>query len=724
MVVAKTHTHGTFVVGMVAVSLAGAEKKWPALREDLSIYAGPRARDGTPTWTLYDPAVHRYFRLGWLEFECLQHWSLGEADAIAVAISHDTPIEVQVADVEEVGKFLLNYQLTKPQGYETSVLFARKRKAAKPRFWTWLLHNYLFLRIPLVKPDRLLKNNLVWVRYLFHPRFIICLLCAAVLAIYLVAEQWTAFSHSFLYAFTPEGALATAGMLSLSKIIHELGHAFAASHFGCRVPTMGVAFMLGFPMLWTDVTDAWRLPNRHQRLIIDAAGMLAELALAVLATLLWTILPDGALRTGSYLLASTAWLLTLAINLNPFMRFDGYYLFSDWLDIANLQDRAFALARWQLRENLFAFHLPPPELWHSAQRRLLLAYAYGTWLYRLMLFTGIAWAVYHFFFKALGLGLFAVEIGWFIMLPMIKEIAVWRAIITTRQSTVRPRLTWLIPLLALALLFIPWRSHVLIPGLLNAEAEFTLYSSQAAQVRRILVHEGDTVKTGQVLIELNSPDLDFDITSAEHKLAELTEQLASQSLDSDLAWHNPMDLQALQSARAELNGLKEAQQKLTLRATFPGYIRDLSDVLQEGEWLAKDEALGVVETTRANAVAYTEEADLALLQMGSKGRFYPEGGDLPTFPVQIIAIDQTGTRQLTRAELASIYGGEIAVREDEHHHLIPTQAIYRVLLQAETPPWKQAVSVRGRIALETPPESLIRRVLRSSIAVLIRESGW
>jgi putative peptide zinc metalloprotease protein len=417
-------------------------------------------------------------------------------------------------------------------------------------------------------------------------------------------------------------------------------------------------------------------------------------------------------------------LITLAINLNPFMRFDGYYLLSDSLDIANLQDRSFALARWHLRESLFNFKLPPPEVWPRQRHRLLITYAYGTWLYRLLLFAGIAWAVYHFFFKALGLALFAVEIGWFIVRPIAKEMAVWRELFTVLKTPLRPRLTWLVPLLALALLFIPWQAHLLVPGLLNADAEFTLYSPQPAQVKRVLVHEGEIVEAEQVLLELTSPDLDFKIASAERHLAELTEQLASQSLELALARHNPMDLEALQSTLAELEGLRAAHKKLTLRAAFAGRVRDLSESLRPGEWLAKDEPVGVLASLQSSVVAYAEEADMDRLQVGAEGRFYPEGGDLPVFPVRITAIDRTGTRQLTLAELASNYGGGVAVRKDSEQHLIPEQGVYRILLQTENSPNALPMTVRGRLALATPPESLAGRLLRSAAAVLIRESSW
>lgn len=712
---------------MVAVALpAGGDDKpqWPELRDDLAIFSGPKSHDGLPSWTLHDPLSHRYFRLGWLEFECLQRWGLANPEQIASAIEGETPLHAESTDVEQFCLFLTSQQLIKPTGAEASKRFAQQKNASKTRFGMWLLHNYLFMRIPVLKIDHHLKRLVPWLNGFFSKQFIFVLALFACVAFYLVTQQWAKFTHSFMYVLTPEGVLATACMLSLSKVVHEFGHAFAASHFGCRVPTMGVALLLGMPVLWTDVTDAWRLSDRKQRLTIDAAGMVAELTLAVLATILWTMLPDGSFRSGIYLLASTAWVLTLAVNLNPFMRFDGYYLLADGLDIANLQDRSFALAKWRMRESLFGFGFPAPEQWSVKRGYLLLLYAYGTWIYRLILFTGIAWAVYYFFFKALGLFLFAVEIGWFVVRPMYKEIAAWRELIVAHDRPIRPGLGWLLPMAALAVLFVPWQTHLLVPGLLQAQAQSTLYSPQPGMVTDIMVHEGETVKTGQVLIKLTSPDLDFKIASTQRKWAELSEQLASQSLELQLARHNPVDSEALQSTLAELEGLRADHKKLTIRAAFSGRMRDLSDILRPGEWIAKDEVLGDIETPTASVVAYVEEADISRLKVDGKGRFYPEGGDLSPFAVRVVSIDKTGTRQLNDVELASTYGGAVAVRPDVEKRLVPEQGIYRILLQVENANLKLPMTVRGRLSLVAPPESLIGHLVRLATAVVVRESGF
>ncbi|MBK8815398.1 MAG: biotin/lipoyl-binding protein [Methylococcaceae bacterium] len=708
----------------VTTQIEEKPKEWLSLRDDLTLVQGPRAYDGSPTWTLYDPAVHRYFRIGWLEFECLHRWELGNAEGIIESIRNETPIEIELSDIEHFVEFIELNNLVKPKGRESSVQFANLQHASKPGFWTWLLHNYLFLRVPLIKPNRYLKKALPVMNVFFQRRFIILLVLGICFALVLVSQQWSEFTHSFLYSFTAEGILATMGMMSLSKVVHEMGHAFAASHFGCRVPAMGIALMLGMPVLWTDVTDAWRLPRRKDRLIIDSAGMIAELTLATIATILWTMLPDGPLRSGIYLLASSAWLITLGINLNPFMRFDGYYIMSDLLDMPNLQDRSFKLGLWQLREGLFGFGISPPENFPKKRHRFIVLYAYSIWIYRLILFTGIAWAVYYFFFKILGLALFAVEIGWFIIRPIAKEVGVWRKMLASRSVPIKPRPAWLVPLSFIALVLIPWQSHILVPGLLLAEAEYTLYSIEAAQVSEVFVKEGDFVKPNQVLVKLESPDLDYKIKAAQLILNELTQRLALQSMELKLARNNPVDYEQLQSTRAEIQGLQDVKEKLTIKATFEGHVRDLSDWLIPGEWLAKDEPLGIVESTNVIVIAYAEEADLEKLKVGGEGRFYPEGGDLQSISVTIAAVDKTGTRDLKVEELASKYGGEIAVRPDEQDQLIPEQGLYRVLLQFPKNERLWNSTIRGRLSLATEADSIANRLLRLITVTLVKESGW
>ena len=135
------------------------------------------------------------------------------------------------------------------------------------------------------------------------------------------------------------------------KILHELGHGFTAKRYGCRVPTMGVAFLVMWPVAYTDTNEVWRLTSRRQRLHVAAAGIVTELAIALWATLLWVLLPDGPVRMGAFLLSSSTWISTLLVNASPFMRFDGYFLLADALHVpaerlmVSFQSR-FGRAKW------------------------------------------------------------------------------------------------------------------------------------------------------------------------------------------------------------------------------------------------------------------------------------------------------------------------------------------------------------------------------------------
>ncbi len=148
-------------------------------------------------------------------------------------------------------------------------------------------------------------------------------------------------------------------------------------------------------------------------------------------------------RSAVFLVVTGTWITTLLINLSPFMRFDGYFVLSDLLEMPNLHSRAFALTRWWIREVTLGLGQAPPEVFSPARRRFLIAFSFLTWTYRFFLFLGIAAIVYKFSIRLLGIFLMMVEIGYFIGRPAIGEAIAWwrfRAALRWNRRTAAPRL--------------------------------------------------------------------------------------------------------------------------------------------------------------------------------------------------------------------------------------------------------------------------------------------
>ncbi|NBB83745.1 MAG: methyltransferase, partial [Alphaproteobacteria bacterium] len=385
----------------------------------------PPEADGAPTWTVYDPVRNRYFRIGRTAAALIHAWHRGDPDAVLAAARAETGTTVAPAELERFRQFLEMNDLTAESGPARTRDLLRRAAAARPHWSKWLLTNYLFLRIPIVRPDAFLDATLPVVRPLMSRAMAAIVGLCGLLGIVLAIRQWDQFVATFLHFFSLAGVLWFGLALIATKIVHELAHAYTAKRFGCRVHTMGVAFLVLWPVLYTDVSDAWRLASRRARLQIGAAGMASELALACLATLAWSFLPDGPVRAAAFLIATATWAMTLFINLNPFLKFDGYYLLSDLLGVSNLQGRSFALGRWRLREAIFGFGEPAPEPLPRRLRRGLIVYAWLTWVWRFFLFIGIALLIYHFFIKVVGILLMVVELAWFIARPVRNEMAEW-----------------------------------------------------------------------------------------------------------------------------------------------------------------------------------------------------------------------------------------------------------------------------------------------------------
>lgn len=707
-----------------ARQMAPAASSYPPLRDELVLERGPTLRGGAPSWTLYDPVINRFYRIGWLEFEILCRWHLRAPAEIAGRIARETTLPATEADVEQFARFLMGANLLRAVGAEgTSRLMARKA-AAKLGWFTWLLHHYLFIRIPLVRPDRALTAVLPWLGWVYSKTFLAVTVLAGVLGLYLALRQWDVFSSSLPWFFSLEGAALAGAALLASKLLHELGHGLTAKKFGCRVPSMGVALLVMAPVLYTDTSAAWRLRERGKRLAIGSAGVAAECALAAYALLMWSFLPEGLLRSVVFVWATTTWVLTLLINMSPFMRFDGYYLFSDLIDVPNLQDRSFALTRHRIREILFGLGEPPPEAWSWPMQRLLVAYAIATWVYRFVLFLGIAVLVYHMFFKVLGILLFAVEMWWFIARPIVRELMEWAKRRRGKPLNARTLVTFTVAGVIVAALLFPWRTAIHAPAIIAAETRVQMFAQVPGRVVEVRVKPGDRVTAGQVLMSFASPDIAYKRTQAQRKVESLTAQIAAAAQDAELRAKAQLLARDLQGAQAELAAAQVEQDRLVIRAPIAGTVVELAEPLGRGEWVKAGELVGVVaDLSHTRIDAYVTEADLDRVTLNADAVFVPNDLTTARVAARVKVIDTTAVRTLSDPELASSNGGAIATRPGPNETQIPELPVYRVTL---TP--TDAIAPRriesGTAILEGRSASIAVQAWRRVVSVLVRESGF
>lgn len=695
----------------------------PALRPDLQLSPAAPGLDGAPQWTLADPLRGRYFKLGAAAVRLLRHWALGDPQRVLAAANAESGLPLGEVELEEMLRFLGSHDLIAALDDQQRASYALKAGSQRQGLWKRVLHQYLFFRIPLWRPDAFL--NRAWPLLERHGPWMLRwgLPLVFALGLFLVARDWERFLATFPHLFSLGGALAFGVALTFAKLCHEFGHAFMAKRAGCRVQSMGLAFMVLLPMFYTDVSDAWRVRDRRSRLLIGAGGVLAELVLAVLALLAWSLLPDGPLRTSAFMLASATWITTLIINLNPFMRFDGYFLISDFWGVDNLQNRAFALCRWRLREALFGYGEPAPEPWPAAMQRRLLVWGYGSWLWRAVLFFGIALAVYHLFFKVLGIFLMLVELLWFIGLPIWREMKEW----WQRRDQADPRkvmFTGLALGATLLALVVPWRGSVDVPALLEAARVSALHAPVAARLKAVHVRDGQAVEAGDLLLELDAPDLDSRQAIVRREIQILQLQLRRQSARSETAADAGILEQRLAEAVAEYRGLAAQRERLQLRAPQAGVVRDLQPDLTAGRWLNPAETLARVVEPGLRLRGYLAEESLWRVKVGSEGRFIADDPARPAMAVRLDEVDATGVAYLELEALGSDHQGPIAVRRDEQRRAEPVQAQYGVRLSLLEPGIRTAQPLRGVVVLDGEGQSWLGAAWRRLAALGVRESGF
>lgn len=698
-------------------------------RKDLSTFPGPSESDGTPTYVLFDPVKGQYYKISLVQMIIMRLFKPNMSfDQLLIAVNEQSTFKISSEELKEV--FTQAARLNLLEIPVSSEMVAEIKQKTK-RSWLWfLLMNYLYIRIPLTNPDSFLTRTLPFVRPLISPFALIIyglLILNGLLIVFLNFERYL---HTFSYFFNFEGFLAYAGTIAIVKVLHEFAHAYTAKHFKIHVPTMGLAFLVLFPVLYTNVTNAWRLEKRSQRFAITIAGVFTELILAGLATLGWALTDPGILHSAFFLVSSTTWITSLLLNCNPAMRFDGYYLLCDLIGIDNLQQRGFAVARWRLREWFLGLNYPPPETDLSPRMiNLMTVYSIYTWIYRIFLYTAIALFVYYEFTKALGIILFIVEVVVFIMAPFIsefKQLAQRKAYFNMNPRSI---ITGTLAALFLAWFLIPLPHVKTFPAITEAVIHQDLYIQEAAKVEEVLAKRGDPVKPGQVLLKLSSEPLELSLKKAEAEAEMLKKQIEILEQQEDGNRFLPQKQAELAKALSEVEAFKRKVEHLTVHAEISGTLYEFSDLLKPGLYLSKGTLIGkIAAPDKMRVIAFVPESESAGIQETASVDFKLQNPQ-EVFSGTIQKIYQSPTPYLYYPSLASIYKGAIPVvpyrgQDKSEPKLKLLEGYYQLVILLDPSPYPLKSGQTGVVEVQGPWESKLGSLLRRANNLIRKESGF
>ncbi|MFM9975888.1 MAG: HlyD family efflux transporter periplasmic adaptor subunit [Beijerinckiaceae bacterium] len=697
----------------------------PVLREDIRLLKDAASPSGAPRWLIHDPVRDSFFEIGIEAFQLISLWSSSRTvDELAKRASEQTGRIVSETEVTKFAHFLGQMRLTLDATGGWREL-SGSAASAKHGIGHQLLHNYLFFKLPLVQPTAFLQATLPIARIFASKGILVLYVVLTLIGVYFASRQWGDIVDGVQRQFNLSGALLFAVTLFVMKIFHELGHAYVATAVGIRVRSMGIAVMMMAPMLYTDVTEAWRLQDKRKRMAIDLAGVAVEMVIAGLALLAWAFLPPGDGRDIALVITTAAVAATLAVNLSPFMRFDGYYVLADFIGVKNLQPRAFALVRWKMREWLFNIGAACPDSLRGGLRTFVIAYGIVTMIYRLMLFIGIAVVVYYMTFKILGILLFLVEIGVFVAMPIWREVKVWWSLKDQIFAETRIWFGISATVIVLGLAAIPWSTTVKIPAVLEPAQFVRLYPTSPAEIREVHVRPGQMVKEGEILLVLASTKLDKELSVTQARLELVNQRIGRRLGDSkDQASSLPLEKDRL-SLIERRDSLQRQISQLSIRATLDGRIAELDPDLHVGRLISREDEIGIIIGGNQTIIrGFADQQDIWRLRTGQSGRFIPDDTQAGIVRASLSQIALSASPHVDIPHLAETNGGLLRTHPPQPKMpLVPIDPIHQVTLQPQNYRELGSQPIRGVAIVEGSPQSMVASLWRRVLKVLVQEAG-
>lgn len=696
-------------------------------------------------WNVKDPISLRFSQLRDEEYFLFKR--LDRCRDVAGLI-HDfnrqfSPVQLTVAELKRYARLLQSQGLLH-DSREPGHRLLRRRDLLASRLRRATLRNPLAIRWRGVHPKRIISWLEPWTRWCFSSLAMFSAAMLIVSAITVLLVHWDEASRRLptLQAFiTPQNLLWLIVVTAAAKVLHELAHAMTCKRFGGECRELGVMLLVFTPCLYCDVSDAWLMKNKWHRIAISAAGIIVEMVLASVAALLWWWSEPSLLNTLAFNTMTVCSVGTIFFNGNPLLKYDGYYVLADLVEVPNLRTRASAMLGDWLARVCFGVAGGNDRELPDRGRFWLLVYAITASIYRVILLGSILW-VLHQMLRPFGLEIivrlltitmvFGLLMG---MLTMFRNF--FRRVSLNQMKPLRLLSTLLILAGLLVTVFaVPLPQSVRAPIVIQTDGGVPVYVAAKGRISanaETVAKVGQSVRQGELLMQLESAELEFEIAELEASVKEIqtrNEALVSRRLVSEaLAGGLPTTQQLLQSLEQRLSQKLVQRESLRIVAPCDGVVLPSERVdssekeqrLQQWSGTPLDEEnrgctlspgtllCWIGNPARVAAVAVVDQSDVPLLSLNQSARVRTRGctGDSLRGHVTQVSLAEFDAAPRTFSEAS-----DLPMIQDASGNKRDAGVSFNVRIPLE--PDERVIPIRGTgwAKIDVEPVTLAKRIQR------------
>ena len=578
----------------------------------------------------------------------------------------------------------------------------RRRRAAAST-------NFLYVKLPGVDPERFLNWLHPKVRWVYSPAGVFAAVALMLAALTLVIVNFDEFQsrpelarfHSFFNVYNIVWLWLA---LAVAKMIHEIGHGLTCTHFGGECHEMGLLFLVFSPCMYADVSDAWMLPNKWHRIAISAAGIYVEVVLASIATFVWWYTEPGLIHNLAFSTLIVCSVSTILFNANPLMRFDGYYVLSDLLEIPNLRGKASRLVQQFLVRWCLGIDVPRQADMPQSRRWLFAVYAVSAYIYRWLITVAILFFLYTFL-QPYKLGAISIALSMLVLTSLVVSplLRLSRKLFQTKEPLLMNKLRLATTAFVLAgliagTLFVPIPLRVATVLTVEPSNVESVFVSVPGTLKSIYVEAGQRVRSGEPLIQLTNNNLRLQRLKLQRQV-ELHDVAARTFEALDKRGRAEQARLTKSDARQQLANRDRELDRLTLRSPRDGVILPPPELTVQAanspnaplaNWSGvplDDANLGsqlpvgtlicqIGHPDQMEAVLVIDQSDIEFVQIGSRVsmKFDAFPDKTLTGTIQEIAYQEL---ESTPRQLSTRLGGELPTKVDQSGEERPFQASYQ-----------------------------------------------